>query len=486
MPGINLQYGNISTVTRTALTTTARGNAQVDTADFQFADGSALFQANGDAITLNTSTLLVNATSERTQEFWFKDTNTARVAVLLWAGVDNSSAQGYWQIFLTAGTTTSTLNIGIFPGTLLFSTTITRNTNWNHFAWTTNGNTNQIFYNGVSLGTFTRTASLWTTNTNEYNIGAQQSSSYANGIRGWIDEFRVSSIVRYTSNFTPTGPFVNDANTVLLLHMNGTDGSQSFPDDNLGTTQGGLTLQYGDIQTATRTAIATASVNGGQVSTAQSVFGGASGLFSSVNSGVTATNAGGALTFGTGDFTYEMRYRPISKVTSFPAIFFAPYGGNFVGGAYNLMDRHNNNPNNFTFWVGNFSTPSPLLVSTTTVSNGQWYALAVTRSGNTFRLFVNGVLEATATFAGSLDNNTMSVVGIAYPGSGSNAYINGYIDELRVSNIARYTATYTPATQTFVNDANTRLLLHMDGANGSTSFPDDNVGTTAGGLTITY
>ena len=39
---------------------------------------------------------------------------------------------------------------------------------------------------------------------------------------------------------------------------------------------------------------------------------------------------------------------------------------------------------------------------------------------------------------------------------------HGYIDEVRISNIARYSATFTPPTAAFTSDANTKLLLHMN------------------------
>lgn len=48
------------------------------------------------------------------------------------------------------------------------------------------------------------------------------------------------------------------------------------------------------------------------------------------------------------------------------------------------------------------------------------------------------------------------------------------MDEFRISNTARYTTTFTPQTTPFQNDANTLLLLHMDGTDGSTVFFDDN------------
>jgi hypothetical protein len=50
----------------------------------------------------------------------------------------------------------------------------------------------------------------------------------------------------------------------------------------------------------------------------------------------------------------------------------------------------------------------------------------------------------------------------------------GNLDEVRVSNTARYTAAFTAPTAAFENDADTTLLLHMNGPDGSTVFIDDN------------
>jgi hypothetical protein len=126
-----------------------------------------------------------------------------------------------------------------------------------------------------------------------------------------------------------------------------------------------------------------------------------------------------------------------------------------------------------------------MLRSTTDIVNDTWYAVAITRNGNTFRLFVNGDLEATETFAGSLDGNLNRTLTVGRAQSAATPW-NGYIDEIRISNIARYTANYTPSTTALTNDANTLLLLHCDGTNGSTSFPDDNIGLVPGGIIIGY
>lgn len=115
--------------------------------------------------------------------------------------------------------------------------------------------------------------------------------------------------------------------------------------------------------------------------------------------------------------------------------------------------------------------------------SGQWYHIAYTREviSSTINLYlwVNGVYQASrlnsnANFTGSGD----PFIGA---GNGSND-LNGYMQDLRISNIARYTAgvNFTPPTTPFVNDANTLLLIH-----GSSPIADDNIGTVPGaGITI--
>lgn len=91
--------------------------------------------------------------------------------------------------------------------------------------------------------------------------------------------------------------------------------------------------------------------------------------------------------------------------------------------------------------------------TTTLVSANTWTHVAVSRSGSTIRLFVNGVQDATtATAAGAFGNSTNKIsvgnllnsVG-AFDTAGGGYAFTGYIDDLRVTKgVARYTANFTP------------------------------------------
>ena len=101
--------------------------------------------------------------------------------------------------------------------------------------------------------------------------------------------------------------------------------------------------------------------------------------------------------------------------------------------------------------------------------------ISVEREGSVHRLYINGVLEASSSTANRPDDGVFAV--------GKNGFgdFNGYIDELRLSSVARYGGTsFTEPTSNYAVDGDTTALLHFDGTNGST----DIVNETEGGVTV--
>jgi len=97
------------------------------------------------------------------------------------------------------------------------------------------------------------------------------------------------------------------------------------------------------------------------------------------------------------------------------------------------------------------------------VPETEWVHLAWSWDGKTSRLFVNGKLAEERKAQGAPKWNRLPL----FVGADTNRYgdpearFKGMIDEVRVSNIGRYSADFTPQRR-FAPDANTRLLLHFD------------------------
>jgi len=450
MVGASFTVAAVAQVLRSKKSVIASGSAQIDTAQSKFGGSSGLFTVStGDLLTIQNVTELNLGTGDFTVEGWFRpqSAGTQGAGTRFWYSKGVNTTGG-----MALGVTTDGIRMRNSGQTdLTHSTTLSTST-WYHIAFTRSGTTRRIWLDGVQVANDTLSFDL--TDTSNIILGSilgNNSFSY----NGWIDEVRISNSVRYTTTFTPsTSAFVNDANTLLLIHANGTDGSTFFEDDN------GVRAQR-----------AIQAVGNAQISTAQSKFGGSSMLFDGSGDSFVVDHSG-QMRFGTGDFTMEFWYRPISKFQNFPVILGNRNG--FSSGAIIFQDRHDANNTKLSVYIYNLSTSVPQFISTTTTANNTWYHIALSRSGTSLRLFVNGTQEgATVTTSADIDTGAGSefyYIGFA----GASADYNGYTDEVRVSNTARYTANFTAPTEPFVNDSNTLLLVHADGTNASTVVRDDN------------
>ncbi|MBL8018337.1 MAG: LamG domain-containing protein [Leptospirales bacterium] len=122
--------------------------------------------------------------------------------------------------------------------------------------------------------------------------------------------------------------------------------------------------------------------------------------------------------------------------------------------------------------VNNSCSGSTTLVSTGALTPGVTYHIAaVWTAGNQMRIYINGSVDPASMAGPALTCSSTNQHSIGRDRGGFN-YFNGSIDEIRYSNIARYSANFSVPTAPFVADANTSLLFHLDSlgfqAEGST------------------
>lgn len=208
------------------------------------------------------------------------------------------------------------------------------------------------------------------------------------------------------------------ANVSALLHCNGSDGSTTFTDSG----------PYGHTFTASGSA---------NISTARSVYGGASGLFSSAGRIVGASHS--SFGFDTGDLCIE-GWVYFDSPHSIPRIM-----GNLTAGWGPNKWTIANISNGIQMYAYNYSAGSPMLTSTFSGLTG-WHHMAITRDGVTWRLFLDGVVDATSVgWAGSLDGGGAQVLCIGSSGTPSTEGYNGSFDDVRITKgVPRYTSAFTP------------------------------------------
>lgn len=245
-----------------------------------------------------------------------------------------------------------------------------------------------------------------------------------------LSNILAKSISASTSSSAPvvTDPYYSSVS--LLLHMDGSNGTQVLV-DNSPTPK-----------------TATAIGAGTALSTSTYEFGTASLYCPGSDANYLNVDTSNQFNFGSGDFTVECWVNAA----------FSGRGSN----SFALSTRTGDGNDGWVFailttgglafvaWnassvVANFSSSAGVVAENT------WQNICVTRQSGTYRIFANGTLVATNSASLAAIGNSGSSL-VSKDASSGGRYFQGYMDEVRITKgVARYTASYSVATSPFPN-----------------------------------
>lgn len=253
---------------------------------------------------------------------------------------------------------------------------------------------------------------------------------------GFCDSFRITNgKPRYTANFTP-GNLVQDDDTTLLWEFNGSVGQKWVKElskntamiaaTNARTVEDGAWLE---------TVLTGANL---RVSNSDPKFGAGSMRTDGVAGNYVRVPHRAELC-PQGDYTLEAWVKRVGNDAA-NKIIFGKYSGSYATSSYTLfLDAshrlsmvHYNGGTQYTV-----TAPTALPLNT-------WTHVAATMSSGTLRLFVHGTQVGALS---SVPAMTISTVPLEIGAqNGGQSPFNGYIDEARISSVARWTSSFTPPT----------------------------------------
>jgi hypothetical protein len=379
--------------------------------------GSGYFDGSGDYLTVADNANLRPPNGDFTYEIWWYPTSLSGIQGLITKGngVQIYLASGVMNCSLSSNnTTTYFINSG-------FGATAPILNAWNHIAVVRSGNSYYGYLNGnrTLLGTST---SFPGTGTNAVGIGAYDSAQYFTS--GYLSGARYTTGALYTASpaTIPTSPPTTtvSAGTCQLL---------------TNFTNAGI------YDAAAKNVLET--VGNAQVSTTQAKFGTTSIAFDGTGDYLVGIASSAGMNPQNGDFTVEFwAWIPSLPSAEQPVCATITTGGSGLliglGGGGNV--------NKMQFAIGNLSVGNPTVVDSSTFPVTTWTHIAAVRRSGTIYLYKNGTSVGTPTSASGTLNQPTITIG-AWPGG--SAVFNGYIDDLRISNFARYTANFTAPTAAF-------------------------------------
>jgi hypothetical protein len=372
--------------------------------------GSGYFDGSGDYLNTSYNSAFDFGTGDFTLETWFYLT-AAQSTMVFVASYDGAGTvtTGY-TMQLGSTFVRFVYRAGSSTDNIIDRTVSFNQSSWNHLAFVRSSGVLTFYANGTQIGaTASLTASINAVSTAQYTIGQVVSSGY---VTGYLSNTRVvKGTAVYTSNFTPpTAPLTAISGTSLLLKYT-----------NAGVIDA---TSKNDLET----------VGNAQISTTQSKWGGSSISFDGTGDWLLIPDQP-PQRIGTGKFTIELWVYRNSSGT---------YGlvGKGTSTTGWLVSLNSSNQVVFTY-------ASSTITSTGTVSATTWTHIAVVREGtstNQTKIYINGTNDGTGTVSTDFNQTNSMYVGADRTG-GSAA--NAYVQDVRITNDARYTANFTAPTAAF-------------------------------------
>jgi hypothetical protein len=170
-------------------------------------------------------------TGNFTWEGWFYNTVRSDNQIIFETR-DNSGGNGWAIRTLSDDGGVTYKFLYIYGGGTAEGATVTNNA-WHHLAVCRTSSTTKVYYDGTQVMSVSDTGNY---TANNWRVGGYW-GTYNNYLAAWnfagyLDEFRYSNIARYSGSTitVPTAPFTSDADTLLLLHFDGTEGGTTFTD----------------------------------------------------------------------------------------------------------------------------------------------------------------------------------------------------------------------------------------------------------------
>lgn len=263
---------------------------------------------------------------------------------------------------------------------------------------------------------------------------------------------------------------LNLAYTVLQMQFDGTV-------DTTGTGRGGVFWDESYYRHAIFTQTGTPCIAAGGIGDTATRFG--SSLGGATSFGAIGILPGPEFAFGTGDFTIEGR----GKLNANNSPFWSAMIGNWDGatnGTWTVGYRVDTGKLFFMYRNAGANT----LTEYTFPGLGVDFHWAVSRNGDTIRLFIDGVMVAKTTGHAAVDLNNQTKTLVIGGNTTTSDYWKGYIDQLRVTKgLGRYnsdssftplTVAYTRPTLPYVTDGVVEYFFSNPKLSGVVFDPNDN------------